>query len=78
MAPIYLFSIYIDTFVIAFRLEPLTDPFMCNLGTVLSIIMLIDSILKFFLAFKANQTELVSEDQEKDEKDDLAAQEKYK
>jgi len=54
MAPIYLFSIYIDTFVIAFRLEPLTDPFMCNLGTVLSIIMLIDSILKFFLAFKAN------------------------
>ena len=74
MAVIYLISIFMDTLIIGFHLYPLLTPSVSKASSSLSSIMLVDVILKFFLAFKANQTELVSEDVEKDEADELGYQ----
>ena len=40
--------------------------------------MLIDVVLKFFQAFKANQTELVNEDNDNDEKEEILAHARHK
>ena len=69
MTIVYLVSIFFDFLIIGFHLRPLLTPAVTNCSTVLSAMMLIDVVLRFFQAFKANQTELVNEDNDNDEKD---------
>jgi len=64
MTPVYIVSIFVDTFTFAFHLTPLLEPPLANWSSISSAWMLVDIILKFFVAFKANQTELMSEDVE--------------
>ena len=47
------------------------------MNSALSAIMVFDMTLKFFVAFKANQTELVNEDLDNDERHDLKAKAKH-
>ena len=47
------------------------------MNSILSAIMIFDMLLKFFKAFKANQTELVNEDHDNDEKEDIKAKAKH-
>ena len=77
MTPVYLYSIFTDTLIIAFHMWPLLNTQVANMNSVLSAIMIFDMILKFFKAFKANQTELVNEDHDKDEKEDIKAKAKH-
>ena len=78
MTVVYLVSIFFDFAIVGFHLRPLLEPAFTNCSTVLSVMMLIDVVLKFFQAFKANQTELVNEDNDNDEKEEILAHARHK
>ena len=61
---VYATSIFIDTIVIGFHLKPLLTPALQNTTSIFSAIMIIDVVLKFFVAFRANTAEMVIEDDE--------------
>ena len=58
MTIIYLLSIFLDSLVLAFHLHPLTNPGLQNWSTVFTIFMIIDIIVKFFVAIRPNTAEL--------------------
>lgn len=74
MGPVYLFSIFFDTIILAFHLRPLLTPDITSCNSILSGLMVLDIILTFFIAFKTNYSELALENVVKDEKDDSIAQ----
>ena len=62
---VYATSIFIDTVVIGFHLQPLLNPALQTTTSLFSAIMIIDVGLKFFVAFRANTAEMnVIEDDE--------------
>ena len=64
---IYSVSIFIDTIVIGFHMTPLLVPDLQNTTTVFSAVMIIDVLIKFFVAFRANSANMaVSEDEEEE------------
>ena len=51
MTLVYLVSIFQDTLTIGFHLDPLLIPWICTTQSMLSVLMLIDIFVKFFVAF---------------------------
>lgn len=78
MTLVYIASIFTDSLLIAFHLTPLLEPDISNWSTISSVLMLLDIIIKFFVAFKANQTELALEDVAADEKVEKTSQTRHR
>lgn len=67
IAIVYIVSIGLDSLIIAFRLTILLENPVNNFQMIFSAIMIVDIILQFFVAYRANQTEIVAEDDAADE-----------
>ena len=66
---VYLVSIFMDSLIIGFHLNLLTHGDITTLNSLLSTVMLIDIILKFFVAFRSNMADF-STDGDEDELED--------
>jgi hypothetical protein len=68
MTVVYLISIFMDTLILGFHLTPLLDPRVNLWSTFFGFLMVVDIILKFFVAFRASQSSVNAEDEVKEEK----------
>ena len=68
MTVIYLVALTIDTLILAFKLRLLLTPNISTLQSIFSFIMIIDIMVKFFIAYRANQTEIVAQEDAENEK----------
>lgn len=64
----YFISIFIDTLVLGFHLRPLLDADLQTCTTVFSATMVIDVVLKFFVAFRQNSALVEIEDTDEEKK----------
>ena len=55
MTLVYLLSIFQDTLTLGFHLDPLLDPWVSISQSALSALMIIDIVVKFFVAFPQTQ-----------------------
>ena len=69
MTMVYLFSIIQDTLIMGFHLRLLLIPEMNMWQMVFSLVMIIDIILRFFVAIRQSQTE---EDKEEDNEEEIS------
>ena len=68
MTAFYLTAIIMDTLIMGFHLQLLLIPEINIVQSIFSAIMIIDIILKFFIAIRHSQTD--EEDQDEEEDDD--------
>lgn len=64
---IYSISLFMDTIVIGFHMTPLLVPDLQNATTIFSAVMIVDVVLKFFVAFRANSALNVGSEDEEEE-----------
>ena len=68
MTAFYLTAIIMDTLIMGFHLQLLLIPEINIVQSIFSAVMIIDIILKFFIAIRHSQTD--EEDQDEEEDDD--------
>ena len=67
MTLVYFISIFVDTLAIGFHMTPLLIPNFATWSMVLSLMMIIDTFLKFFVALRANAAANQENEEEEEE-----------